>query len=412
MTAQEVTLLLYNLTLIPMTFFSLLFVLLSILHLCVPPVKRRHKKLKELPFVTVQIPSFNDPIAARCVAHCLDFNYPKDKYEIMIVDDSTNAETQALLAGLAAEHEHVRYIHRTNREGYKPGALKAAMRHVKGELIVLFDADWMPKKNFLQKVVRPFADPKVAIVQTRQGFYNKNTNIITRFAAYTLMIYHTIIMPLHNRANSVFFCGTAGAIRKKAMDAVGGWDPRSITEDAELTVRLLRAGYKTTYLDYTTPSEVPDTFEGFIKQQMRWCYGNARVFLDNAGEVLFKKGLTLQQRLLILYVTLGNIIAPVVVLMTIFGFSGWFIGDPTLMQLQDVITLLGRFALTIGFLLIGSLTLYKQNMLGDIKYLLLGAFTVGLVLSVANTFALYKAFRNTKLGWFCTPKTDNTQLVA
>ena len=262
MAPQDIALFVYNLTLLPIVFFSVLFMMLAFLNLLLhKKEKKEFKELKELPFITVQIPTYNDPIAERCIRHCIDFDYPKDKYEIIIADDSTNIETQNILAKFADENPgFIKYIHRDHRHGFKAGALKNSMRHAKGEFIVIFDSDWMPGKDFLARVIRPFSDPKVAIVQTRQGFYNKDSNLITRSASYLLMIYHTIIMPINNRINCVFFCGTAGAIRRSAFDKVGGWNLNSLTEDSDLTVNMLLKGYKTVYLNFETPSEVPATF--------------------------------------------------------------------------------------------------------------------------------------------------------
>ncbi len=406
--AYDLTLMIYNLTLLPIIFFSLLFLTLSILNMALKEKKVKYTKPVEFPFISVQIPTFNDPIAERCIKKCMNFDYPRDKYEIVIVDDSTNKETQVLLKKFADENpDFIKFIHRENREGYKPGALKNAMRITKGEIIVVFDADWIPNSYFLKKISEPFADPEVAIVQTRQGFYNKDTNLVTRFAAYTLMIYHTIVMPINNAINCVFFCGTAGALRRSAFDEVGGWNTHSITEDSELSVNLLLKGYKTKYLPMETPSEVPDTFESFIKQQMRWCYGNARVFFDNASRILFTNKLSWKQKLMIMYITLGNVIAPIVVMMTFFGFSGWFLGDPSVFQVSDLITFLSRFLITAGFIIVGIITLKKQKLLKEWTYLILCAFTVGLVLAVSNSFAFIKAVFNQKLSWYCTPKIDN-----
>lgn len=413
LSAYDITLVIYNITLIPIIFFSVLFITLSIVNLYfVSPKKERPKRLTELPFVSIQVPTFNDPIAARCVERCLSLDYPKDRYEIIIVDDSTSIETQETLQQFADKHPgFVKYIHRTNREGFKPGALKNAMSITKGEILVIFDADWIPKRQFLREVVKPFADPKIAVVQTRQGFYNAHTNIISRFAAYLLQIYHTIIMPINNSINAVFFCGTAGAIRRSAFDKVGGWNLNSITEDSELTIKLLLAGYKTTYLEMETPSEVPDTFESFVKQQMRWCYGNTRVFFDNAGDILFKPGLTLSQRGMIMFVTIGNVSAPIVILMTLFGFSGWFLGEPQIMTLADIGAFMTKFLYTMGFLMMGIITFYKRDQLHELKHLVIGAFTVGLVLAVSNSYAFFKAVLNHRLHWFCTPKLDNQRVA-
>lgn len=412
MDLYTITLLTYNASIFPVILFSILFIIFSLINLLIKEKKTTYK-LKELPFVSVQIPTFNDPIAVRCIEKCMEFDYPKDKYEIVIVDDSTNVETQTKLQKFSNDHpDFIKYVHRTNREGYKPGALRDAMPHTKGDILVLFDADWIPAKDFLKKIVQPFADEKIAIVQTKQGFYNKDKNWISRFAAYTLMIYHEIIMPIHNRVNSVFFCGTAGAIRRSAFDEVGGWNTKSITEDSELTVKLLRKGYKTKYLkDIETPSEVPETIESFVKQQMRWCYGNTRVFLDNFSNIWLKRGLSLGQRLMITYVTLGNIIAPAVILMTVSGMLGWFTGDPTLFNLSELVTLISRFIFTAGFLVIGILTFYKRKMLKEFKYLIYSVFSVGIVLAITNSYAFFRAITNKKLIWHCTPKKDNTAVV-
>lgn len=405
------TLLVYNISILPVIIFSILFILFALINITLKEKKEKYN-LKELPFVSVQIPTFNDPIASRCIEKCMEFDYPKDKYEIIIVDDSTNIQTQALLQKYANDNPNfIKYVHRTNRNGYKPGALKEAMTQTKGEILVIFDADWIPKKDFLKKVTEPFADEKIVIVQTKQGFYNKDVNWISRFAAYTLMIYHEIIMPIHNKANSVFFCGTAGAIRRSAFDEVGGWNPKSITEDSELTVRLLRKGYKTKYLPIETPSEVPETIESFAKQQMRWCYGNARVFFDNFSDIWIKKGLKLKQRLMITYVTIGNIIAPAVILMTLSGFMGWFTGEPKLFSVGEIWNLISKFIFTAGFILLGLVTFFKRKMLKELKYLVFTTMSVGIILALTNSFAFIKAVLNQKLTWYCTPKKNNTDVV-
>lgn len=407
-------LILYNVMLFPIIFFSVLFFLLCFLNLLVDRPRRKAVRLpKTLPVVSVQVPVFNDPVAARCVEACLRFDYPADRFEVIIADDSTDAATQALMRGFAErEPGRVKYLHRDNRAGYKPGALKNAMPITRGELIFIFDADWIPAPDFLKKVVPEFNDPKVAIVQTRQGFINHKTNLISRFAAYVLMVYHTVLMPINNRANAVFFCGTAGAIRRSAMERVGHWNVQSITEDTDLSVKILLRGYKSVYIDIESPSEVPDTFEGFLKQQMRWCYGITRVFMDNFKEIWFRGRLTLRQKCLISFLTLGNVTAPFVVLMTLFGYSGWFLGEPSLMNWRDILEFVARILATGGFLVMGAVALYKRRTLREYPFLVLTAMSLGLVLAVANTYAFTKAVCNSKLSWYCTPKLGNEDYAA
>src|SRR3989338_701851 len=413
MTPQNIALFVYNLALLPIIFFSVLFIILTAMNLFFGKKKEmEHKGMETSPFITVQIPTYNDPIAERCIRQCMQFDYPKDKYEIIIADDSTSIETQELLAKFEEQNKgFIKYVHRDNRNGFKAGALENSMKYTKGELIVIFDADWIPGKDFLTKVIRPFSDPKVALVQTRQGVYNKESNLITRFASYLLMVYHSIIMPINSRINCVFFCGTAGAIRRSVFEKLGGWNLNSLTEDSDLSVKLLLNGYKSVYLDFETPSEVPATFESFLKQQMRWCYGNTRVFFDNAFKILFKRGITLSQRIMILFVILGNMAAPFVFIMTIAGFSGWFLGEPELFNITDLVDLVTRIFITGGFLIIGAIALHKNKLLKEFPHLILTSITIGVVLAVANSIALLKAAFNKKISWFCTTKEANAKLV-
>lgn len=396
------TLFVYNLTLVPMIFTSILFLLIVLLNF-VAKQKQPVKGDIGTPFVTVQIPTFNDPWLFRCAEHCLNFDYPKDRYEVMIVCDSSDAAYRSRIDKLAADNPgRVVLVRRDNREGFKPGALNNSLRYARGEFLVVFDSDWMPRPDFLRTILPPFADPSIAIVQSRQGFYNHKTNLITRFASHLLTIYHTLVMPINQRINCVFFCGTAGAIRRSAFEAVGGWNKGSITEDSDLSVRLLMKGYKTAYLDYETPSEVPDTFESFLKQQMRWGYGNARVFFDYWRQILYGKGLTIKQRVMISWITLSNGTAFIVIIMTLVGISGWFLGDPKLLQLSDLTNFLKNFFVTGGFLLSGLITFVKRRQVGEIPYFIISAMTIGLLLSGTMCIAFTKAALNKPLFWHRT----------
>jgi len=419
MTPYELSLLIYNAALIPVVFLSVFFFILA-LTVFFSPAPRKHKVASDFtPHVTVQIPSFNDPVAARCIEACLKLDYPKNRFDIMILDDSTDEKTRKLLKAYA-KHPNVTYRHRTNRVGYKPGAMAEAMRFVRGEFIVVFDADFEPRPEFLKRITAPFKDKRVAIVQGQQAITNSSTNLISRFAAYQLMIHHSIIMPINDRLNSVLFCGTAGAIRKSAMESVGGWNIKSITEDTELSVRLISAGWKTAYVALPTPSEVPDTLESYVKQQMRWCYGNFRVFMDNWRSILGRSKLTLGQRVMVTYFTTGNIIAPAVLVMTLAGMSGWFLGEPQIMQFIDLLTFASKFLFTAGFVTLGAVMLRKHRRLSEFPHLVGATLTVSIVLCVANTVAMFRAvflphkplFPTAHNSWICTPKSGNASYTA
>ncbi|NTV23265.1 MAG: glycosyltransferase [Nanoarchaeota archaeon] len=405
--AQGMTLFIYNLAIVPVIFFSIIFLVIAFLNLFISP-ETRLPKLKKYPKISVQIPVYNDPIAAKCIRNCMKFDYPD--FEIIIVDDSTDKKTSAALRIFSEKNpEIIKYIHRDNRAGFKPGALINAMSITKGEVVVLFDSDWRPEKDFLQKIVAPMqGDPNVAIVQARQGFCNDKTNLVSRFASYLLKIHHNLMMPIHSRANSVFFCGTAGAIRRSALEKIGGWNDKSITEDADLSVKLLSKGYKIVYINVPVASEVPTTIEGFVKQQMRWCYGLTRTFFDNFHEIFTSKKLSFMQRMMITYNTLGNMVSPVVILMTLSGTLGWFLGEPQLFKPADLVDFGLKFVYTSGFLMLGGIALARENQLEDFPYLVLGTFTVSLVLVTFNSVAFIKAVLNQPLHWHRTPKTGSS----
>ncbi len=333
---HELSIVLYNLTLIPIFFFSLIFVFFALFSFFIGEEKENRKNLPRLgkyPFITIQIPVFNDDCAAKCVEMCIEQDYPKERYEIIIVDDSTDKKTVLLLKEFAEKRpEMIKYVHRDNREGFKPGALQNVLPMSKGEIIVLFDSDWRPQKDFLRSIIQPFLDDDlIAIVQAKQAIRNLNRNLISRYAGYLLIAFHAVFMPIHRKTNTVFFCGTGGAIRTAVLKQIGGWNTKSLTEDADLSVKVMASGYKTAYLNLPVSSEVPHTFEGFVKQQMRWCYGMTRVFFDNIKPLLFSRNFTLRQKGMITFSTLGYVSAPVIIAMTFFGMMGWFTGEPNLL---------------------------------------------------------------------------------
>lgn len=364
-----------------------------------------------LPFVSVVIPVFNDVVALRCIEACLDFRYPADRYEIVVLDDSTDATTCARITTYAAERG-VTVRHRATREGYKPGALAAAMPTLKGELVAIFDADFVPGPEVLSMLVGPFADPKVAIVQGRQGFLGEEQSLVARFAACLLSIHHHVMIEASSRFGVVFFCGTGGVLRRSAIEDAGGWNTKSITEDADLSVRLLARGWKATYLPVEVPGEVPVTLRAFLRQQMRWCFGGVRVFFDHAALVLGPSELGLVQRWLVAYFTLGNVVAVAVAAMTVVGLASW--GG---LALGVTSGLDGRagIACTLGFVLVAALALRRRGRLRDVAWIFLGACTVAVPLAFVNALASLRAIATAdrplyaSTSWICTPKVGNRE---
>jgi len=409
-----VSLVLYHTFLFPVVLFSFIYYLItfgSILENNRNKNKKNSKNSKcakneekELPFITIQIPVYNDPIAVRCIEHCLKLDYPKNKYEIIVADDSTDEETIKLLKSYE-KYENVRIVHRNNRKGYKAGALNNILKYSRGEIIVIFDSDYIPKKDFLREIVPLFEDEKVAIVQTKIDIINTNDNILTKFASCCLMIYHNCFMPLNQKAGVVFFCGTAGAIRKRVLEEVGGWNENSITEDSDLSLRTLLKGYKHIYTKDTKASgEVPNALKAFINQQMRWCYGMTRVFIDNWNKILFSKNLTFQQKIIIILLTLGYLASPFVIGMTLFGLLSWITGEPTELTILDITRIILTFLATSGFIFSSYYALKTENKTRILREVIFATYTIGLLLSIMNTISLMKAFLRREMYWHRTPK--------
>jgi len=400
----------FNLSLLPIVFFSMLYYIMTLSNFRIKFPRLRFKKPKRWPFVTIQIPVYNDPVAVRCIESCLKLDYPKNKLQIIVADDSTDPKTIKLLSRYK---DKVQIIRRKNRKGFKAGALNNALKYTKGEIIVLFDSDWIPPRNFLKKIVTPFLkDEKVAAVQTNIDYLNHNVNIITRFAAYLLMSYYNVWIPWSNKWGVVFFGGTSGAIRKKALMEAGGWNEDSLTEDADLSVKLLSKGYKIVYLyNVKSKGELPYTLESFLKQQMRWAYGQVRVFVENWKDVLSNKLLSFKQKLMIFLTNLGSIVAPFVLLMTITGQLGWVLGEPKPIQMVDIVKFFSTFLATGGFFAIGALGLYRSGRSKEIVYFFPAGLALGILLSFATSIAFIRAITGRKMVWFRTPKWGSIKIL-
>lgn len=233
-----------------------------------------------LPHVTVQLPIYNERyVVGRLLDAAAQLDWPRDRLEIQVLDDSTDDTRE-----LAAEHvERLRrrgldivHVHRTDRTGFKAGALKAGMATAKGELLAIFDADFVPQKEFLRDLVPFFGNPKVGLVQARWGHLNRDLSPLTR--AQGLAIDGHFSVEQSGRCWSDWllnFNGTAGIWRKVAIDDAGGWQADTLTEDLDLSYRAQLAGWKVEYVvDVEVPAEIPADISAFKSQQRRWAKGS------------------------------------------------------------------------------------------------------------------------------------------
>ncbi len=237
----------------------------------------------ELPIVTVQLPVFNEKfVVERLINTIAALDYPSDKLQIQILDDSTD-ETKDLIAEKVAFHKEsgvwIDHIHRTDRRGFKAGALAEAMHLVKGEFIAIFDADFVPNTDLLTRAIHHLADPAVGMVQTRWEHLNRDFSLLTRAQAIMLDAHFVIEQVARDQSGAFFnFNGTAGIWRKIAIEDAGGWQADTITEDLDLSYRAQLKGWKFSYLrDIGCPSELPVNMNAFKSQQHRWAKGAIEV---------------------------------------------------------------------------------------------------------------------------------------
>jgi cellulose synthase/poly-beta-1,6-N-acetylglucosamine synthase-like glycosyltransferase len=239
--------------------------------------------MADWPVVTVQLPIFNERYTVeRLLSAVAALDYPREKLHIQVLDDSTD-DTAILVRHLVEQWRARGYdmelIQRSDRSGFKAGALAEGMKTAKGDLLAIFDADFVPPADWLKKTVIYFGDPQLACLQTRWGHTNASNNLLTR--AQSLGIDgHFIIEQTARSRNGLFlnFNGTAGIWRKSAIEDAGGWQPDTLTEDLDLSYRVQLKGWRIDYLpDVVVPAELPPQVEAFKKQQYRWAKGSFQV---------------------------------------------------------------------------------------------------------------------------------------
>lgn len=236
---------------------------------------------EELPFVTIQLPLYNERyVVERLIDNVTQFDYPRDRFEIHVLDDSTD-ETQDLVRERVNYYKalgfNIEQIRRKVRKGFKAGALKDGMEFAKGEFIAIFDADFLPRPDFLRLTVPHFSDPSVGVVQTRWEHINEEYSLLTRLQAYQLNVHFTVEQ-VGRMASDDFlqFNGTAGVWRRKTIDEAGGWEADTLTEDLDLSIRAQLKGYKIKFLqEIGAPAELPVEMNSYRSQQFRWMKGGA-----------------------------------------------------------------------------------------------------------------------------------------
>lgn len=253
------------------------------------------------PHVTIQLPVYNEKyVVERLLDAVVQLDYPREKLEIQILDDSTD-ETSGIiyqkLAWLEKFEFDIKHLRRDTRTGYKAGALQEGLQTSKGDFVVIFDSDFIPKADFLKKTLPWFMDPSLGVVQTRWGHLNANYSLVTQLQAFGLDAHFSIEQSARNAAGSfINFNGTCGVWRKRCIVDAGGWSADTLTEDLDLSYRAQLKGWKFKYLeDVVTPGELPVVMPVIKLQQYRWNKGGAETARKLAGKV-FRARLTTKQK--------------------------------------------------------------------------------------------------------------------
>ena len=249
-------------------------------------------RFEDFPPVTVQLPMFNERfVAKRIIEHACKIDYPREKLEIQVLDDSTDDTVeiaQQTVERMRAAGHNIVYLHRDNRTGYKAGALEEGNKVASGEFILIFDADFIPPTGILRDTIHYFTDPDISVVQTRWDHINRQASVLTQAQAILLDGHFIIEHTARNRSGRFMnFNGTAGIWRKIAIDDAGGWQHDTVTEDVDLSYRAQLRGWKFIFLpDLISPAELPPEINAFKAQQHRWTKGIAQSCVKILPQIL------------------------------------------------------------------------------------------------------------------------------
>jgi len=252
----------------------------------------------EIPYITIQLPVYNEMyVMERLLDNIAKIDYPKDKLEIQVLDDSTDETVETTLKHvqqLQSTGLDIKHITRTDRKGFKAGALKEGLETAKGSIIAIFDSDFLPQKDWLKHTVPYFKDEAIGVVQTRWGHINRNYSILTRIQAFALDAHFTLEQVGRNsKGHFINFNGTAGLWRKTCIIDAGNWEGDTLTEDLDLSYRAQLKNWKFKYLeDVETPAELPIVISAARSQQFRWNKGGAENFRKMMGRVIKSKNIT------------------------------------------------------------------------------------------------------------------------
>jgi len=385
-----------------------------------PKIIRRHRKINNFfyqstnpadwPQVTIQLPIFNERyVVERLIKSVCRLDYPGNLLEIQVLDDSTDDTihiTQSIVEKMKARGTDIVIIHREKRTGFKAGALQEGLLTAKGELIGIFDADFIPQPNFLKETVPYFMNPKIGMLQTRWGHINHDYSLLTK--AQSIGIDGHFGVEQASRAFSGLFMnfnGTAGIWRKKAIADAGGWQADTLTEDLDLSYRAQLRGWKLSFVsEVVCPAEIPVTINAFKSQQHRWAKGSIQTAKKNLAN-LWRADISLLIKIQAFLHLTHYMVHPMMLLVVLTSipilYSQWFFNTLTYPAVIFAVLSLTTFGPS-------SMYLFSQRILypdwkSRIKYLPF-LMCLGTGIAVNNTKAVLEALLNMESSFIRTPK--------
>ena len=337
------------------------------------------------PVVTVQLPIYNELyVIARLIDRVCEFDYPKECLEIHILDDSTD-ETVNIVAAKVAEYQakgfNISQIRRADRKGFKAGALKEGMKVATGEFMAIFDADFLPRRDFLRQTIPHFQNEKIGVVQTRWEHINEDYSIITRLQALQLNVHFTVEQTGRQAGDYLLqFNGTAGVWRRQTIEDAGGWEADTLTEDLDLSIRAQLKGWEIFYLEkFGSPAELPAEMNGLKSQQFRWMKGGAETAKKMLPTV-WKSDLTFGQKVQATSHLLGSTVFIFIFLTGVFSVPLVFLLDAIYVDVQ-----------AFAWFLLGLVSIALIYFTGNVQSDISGESSVKLFLKFIFLFPLFLA---------------------
>jgi len=366
--------------------------------------------LDPMPVVTIQLPLYNEMyVADRLIEAVCAIEYPAGLLEIQVLDDSTDdtcSIAELAVRRFAAQGHDIKYIHRTNRTGYKAGALEEGLKVARGEFVGIFDADFIPTSDFLVKLMPHFVDANVGMVQARWGHINQDYSLLTKIQSILLDGHFVLEHGARNRAGCFFnFNGTAGVWRRAAIIDAGGWQHDTLTEDLDLSYRAQLRGWRFVFVSsLVAPAEVPVEMNSFKSQQHRWAKGSIQTCRKLLPQIL-RANVPLSVKAEAFFHLTANFNYPLMCVLSILIFPsmvirynmGWYE-----MLLIDVPLFFAATFSVCNFYMVCQREIHS-DWITRVKYLPF-LMSIGIGLSINNTRAVFEALLNQQSEFARTPK--------